>query len=287
MYTTGEDDCSLLPTSIVHQTGRGLLGHGAYSDVLEVTYKEKVYAAKKYRILNFNINDAFSREHEILTRIRHPNIVPYYGICKLASDKSTVIVMERMDTDLATYLKDDRITLPIQLKLLYDVANGLHHLHSQMPAIIHRDLTAANVLLTTDRVAKICDFGNSRIVDIHGTPELLTTNPGTQDYMPPEAVKKTYNDRLDVFSYGHLAIHIIIKRRPYPIETPTYEEDGILIPRTEVQRRKEYLDEVSHILGSDEHPLYHIMVKCLQNRPLLRPSCKEIIANKIFEGFRV
>ncbi|CAI8019243.1 Receptor-type tyrosine-protein phosphatase alpha [Geodia barretti] len=83
---------------------------------------------------------------------------------------------------------------------------GLQHLHQQKPAIIHRDLTANNVLLKNG-VAKIGDFGNSRIVDLK-TSEPLTTRPGTIDYMPPEAMEGgLYNEKLDIFSYSHLVIH--------------------------------------------------------------------------------
>ena len=256
-----------------------MLGQGAYGDVLEVEYKGKCYAAKKYRLTGANGNlGAFSREHEILARIRHPNIVPYYGICKLASDKSTVIVMEKMDKNLTTYLRVE-VTLDEKHRILHDIAKGLHHLHSQKPAIIHRDLTAGNVLLASNGVAKISDFGNSRMVDLYATPELLTSSPGTLDYMPPEAMEGgEYDDRLDIFSYGHLAIHIIIRARPHPLLRATYTVAKKLIPRTEVERRQRYLDQVkSNLENKDEHPLYGLIVRCLQDEPDLRPSCRDIL----------
>ena len=261
-----------------------LLGQGAYSDVLEVTYRRKYYAAKKYRMLHDNhVLQSLCREHEILARIRHPNIVSYYNICRLESDGSTVIVMERADISLTAYLQKG-ITLPVKLRILYDIAKGLYHLHIQNPAIIHRDLTASNVLLNSNGDAKISDFGNSRIIDLHGTPELLTTNPGTLDYMPPEAESYVYNDKLDVFSYGHLAIHIIA-RRPHPLLSSTYRVERKLTARTEVERRHEYLDEVSTALDRGKHhPLYLTIVKCLDNEPDDRPSCKEIISNGIKSG---
>ena len=70
-----------------------MLGHGAYGDVLEVQYKDKVFAAKKYRFSAFDITSvkALTQEHEILTRIcHHPNVVPYYCIGQLP-DKSLVL----------------------------------------------------------------------------------------------------------------------------------------------------------------------------------------------------
>ena len=284
IFFTGKERFLCLPNSTLNQTGV-TLGQGAYGDVVEVEYKGKCYAAKKYRMSEaVNNLGAFSREHEILARIRHPNIVPYYGICKLASDKSTVIVMERMDKNLNIFLRDE-LKFDEKCQILHDIAKGLHHLHSQDPAIIHRDLTAGNVLLNRNGDAKISDFGNSRIVDLHGTPELLTTTPGTPDYMPPEAESEAYNDKLDVFSYGHLAIHIIIARRPSKLLSSTYSVNGILAARNEVQRRHKYLKEASKALDrGEQHPLYLTIVKCLHNEPHDRPSCKDIISNGITSG---
>ena len=127
--------------------------------------------------------------------------MPYFGICQLDVDGSSVIVMEKMDMNLATYIEDrDNVNLPLvrKFQVLSHIVQGLNHLHCQRPAIIHRDLTATNVLLDSRGVAKIGDFGNSRMVDFNVTPEIMTSNPRTLDYMPPEAMEGgVYNQKLD------------------------------------------------------------------------------------------
>ena len=278
-------DVAYLPNVLVHPTGH-VLGQGAYGYVLEVEYKGMVYAAKKYRIaaLGNAALGAFSREHDILSRIRHPNIVSYYGISKLALDRSTVLVMERMEKNLGVFLKEGpNVTLERKIQILNDVAKGLHHLHSQTPAIIHRDLTASNVLLDSNGTAKISDFGNSRIYDLQATPELLTSNPGILDYMPPEALAgEEYNEKIDVFSFGHLSIYVILQRRPHPLLASC--KAGELIARTEVGRRQRYLNEVMSTLEcGDEHPLYKLIIKCLQLKPNQRPSCADILEHSPFD----
>ena len=94
--------------------------------------------------------------------------------------------------------------------MLEDVARGLLYLHTHDRQIIHRDLTAKNVLLTSSLVAKITDLGNSRIVNLQPgqLARTLSRLPGTQDYMPPEAftAASRYGPSLDVFSFGHLAL---------------------------------------------------------------------------------
>ena len=259
--------------------------------MVEVEYRGKIYAAKKYRHADVkDLIGVFGREHEILARIRHHNIVPYYGVCKLATDNTTVIVMRRMQMNLSMFLEDKKnvnTTLPRKFQLLFDIARGLNHFHTENPAIIHRDLTATNVLLDSNGVAKIGDFGNSRMVDLRTTPEILTSNPGTIDYMPPEALEGgKYSNKLDVFSFGHLSIYVVIQHRPHPILRPTYREHGSLKARSDVERRKLFLDEVKTKLdGGEQHELYSIIVSCLQDEPHTRPSCVDILDSSIFTAF--
>lgn len=71
------------------------------------------------------------------------------------------------------------------------------------------------------------------------TPELLTSNPGTLDYMPPEALKgNEYDDKLDVFSFGHLSVYAVIKCQPHPILRPVHREGGQIMAQSEVERRQ-------------------------------------------------
>ena len=255
---------------------------------MEVSYRGKVYAAKVFHHVKLSeLLDVFSREQVILSRIRHPNIVPYYGICKIPPRYITAIIMERMKMNLSTFVEDPKNTnmsLKMKFKLLCDIARGLHHLHKQNPAIIHGDLTATNVLLDLNNVAKIGDFGSSHIVYFNATPKLLTSNPGTLDYMPPEALEGgEYTDKLEVFSFGHLSIFVLIQHRPHPLLRPTYREEGKLIPRTEVDRRSLYLEEVKTKLeGGDKHSFYPILLSCLQDEPHARPSCADILASNLF-----
>ena len=86
------------------------------------------------------------------------------------------------------------------------------YLHSHKPnPVIHRDLSAKNVLLNASLEAKISDLGNSRMVRLQPRQlaRTLTKVPGTMDYMPPEALedKAVYGCSLDVFSFGHLSLY--------------------------------------------------------------------------------
>ena len=73
----------------------------------------------------------------------------------------------------------------INYSILQDVALGLRYLHDRHDPIIHRDLSANNVLLTADMRAKISDLGVAKILEEHPTRMFtMTKTPGTQCYMP-------------------------------------------------------------------------------------------------------
>ena len=253
------------------------MGFGSYGDVEEVEYKGKKYAAKKYRYGNVGMLKPFGREVEILMEIKHRNIVSYFGLCSLGRGGPPVLVMEKLDTNLNAFLEQKSIPLSRKFSLLHDIACGLTHLHTHKPAIIHRDLTATNVLLDSKGVAKIADFGNSRMVDLKATPDLMTSNPGTLDYMPPEALEgNLYTEKIDVFSYGHLAIHTIIQHRPHPLLRPVSTKAGKKIARSEIERREKYMNEAMQLLKKD-HPFLHVIKWCLQDDPNDRPCISDFV----------
>ena len=153
-----------------------------------------------------------------MTEMRHPHVVQFLGLCYLQGSELPALVMEKLDSSLDDLLETSP-DLPLALKqsLLADVARGLFYLHTRNPPVVHRDLSARNVLLTSSLVAKISDLGNARIVDLHPgqLARTLTRVPGTHGYMPPESFDQhsRYGPRLDIFSFGHLALFTLTQVR--------------------------------------------------------------------------
>ena len=148
---------------------------------------------------------------QVMAKMRHPHIVQFLGLCFLEGSALPVLVMERLDSSLNGLLDDaPGLPLPLKRSLLADVARGLLYLHTRNPPVVHRDLSAQNVLLTSSMVAKISDLGNARFVNLQPgqLARTLTHLPGTMVYMPPEAFDQCsrYGPRLDIFSFGHLAL---------------------------------------------------------------------------------
>ena len=150
--------------------------------------------------------------------IRHPHIVQFLGLCYLEGSALPVLMMERLDRSLDELLESSPgLPLPLKQSLLTDVAQGLLYLHTHNPPVVHRDLSARNVLLTSSLVAKISDLGNARIVNLQPgqLAKTLTRVPGAQLYMPPESFdqRSRYGPRLDIFSFGHLALFTLTQVR--------------------------------------------------------------------------
>ena len=148
-----------------------------------------------------------------MSDLRHPNITQFLGVCFLPNCQLPVLVMERLTGSLDDLLETiPNIPMALKRSMLENVARGLLYLHKHNPRVIHRDLTAKNVLLTESFVAKITDFGNSRIVNLQSShlARTLSRLPGTLVYMPPEALQASshYGPSLDVFSFGHLALFV-------------------------------------------------------------------------------
>ena len=149
-----------------------------------------------------------------MSQLRHPNITLFIGVCFLPDCQLPVLVMEKLDSSLDDLLGAvPNIPLPLKQSMLEDIVRGLLYLHQHNPQIVHRDLTAKNVLLTSYFVAKITDFGNSRIVNLEPgqLAQTMSRLPGTMVYMPPEALSAStrYGPSLDIFSFGHLALYTL------------------------------------------------------------------------------
>ena len=262
------------------------MGSGTYGTVIELKSAGEIVAGKLFKTsstVDHRVVNKLCEELNLMALVHHPNIVQFKGVCFLKNQTMPVLLMECLMCSLHTYLLDpirSNLAYESKVSILHDVASGLVYLHSRIPAIIHRDLTAKNVLLDSELRAKIADFGNARIMDLdpETTPETFTSLPGTRDYMPPEAEggSTKYDPSLDVFSFGHLMLFTIIQSPVHPLLPSTYTDDEGLHARSEVKRREQYLDKAEQILG-EEHSLVVLIKQCLHNYPARRPQAAELV----------
>jgi len=149
----------------------------------------------------------FEHEASLLSSLRFPHIVTFWGVC--LSDTNKFMVMEYLhggSLDGLIYdckAKRKRLGLAQKLHILSDIASGMSYLHEDRESpIMHRDLKPGNILLTSDLTAKVTDFGLSKLTDSsHNSSR--TSQIGTLLYMAPEILLGEYYDETcDVFSYS-------------------------------------------------------------------------------------
>ena len=276
-----------------------ILGIGSYGKVCRAKCDDLVCAAKLIHETLFDPTAEqliapqreyrlpmrrFEQECEFLSTIRHPNIVQYLGIYRDPDTGLPALLMELMDDSLTHFLESSPWPVPyhIQVNLCYDVTLALSFLHSN--GIVHRDLSSNNVLLRDNVLAKVTDFGMARLADQNSQAIQLTFTmcPGTDVYMPPEAIqdKPEYSDKIDCFSFGVITLQILTREFPKPgdrrkrieIDHPGLPKDTLIEARiSEVERRQNHIEKIE-----PKHTLLPIALDCLKDRDVERPSAQQL-----------
>ena len=223
--------------------------------------------------------ERFQQECAFLESIRHPNIVQYLGMTRDPESRLPVLLMELLDGSLTKMLERSQQSLAYyaQVDICYDIALAVAYLHSN--DIIHRDLSSNNVLMIAERRAKVTDFGMSKLAGAAPNMTPLTMCPGTQAYMPPEALREPprYTKKLDCFSEGVIMIQVCTRQWPEPgprtqiIQDSRYPMGVVEVPVSETERRKNHIDLIDL-----NHTLLSIVIDCLQFQEMDRPSSEEL-----------
>ncbi|CAM0943233.1 unnamed protein product [Alopecurus aequalis] len=189
-----------------------IIGKGGFGEVYKGVLEDGSRVAVK-KILN-NVEGNFAKELEVHSKINHKNVVRLIGYC--IGENALMIVTEYMSKgNLSEVLHNDcGPVLDIRLKIAVECSEALYYMHSQMrPRVIHSDIKPANILLDDNFIAKISDFGISRLVNTDST--CFTAHVmGSIGYMDPLF---TQNGRLtsksDVYSFGIILLELITKKK--------------------------------------------------------------------------
>ena len=279
------------------------LGRGSYGSVFTVKYNGNVCAAKKIHSILIDedvapadkqaIKNDFIQECLCCSTISHPNIVQFLGVYYDRSGDSIlpIMVMELMHTSLRIFIEKNKsfISFGRKATILHDVSRGLSFLHNRKPAILHRDLSPNNVMLTSQLVAKIGDLGVAKVVradswQTRNKLKLTKAVPGTQDFMPPEVmeVDSLYGTPIDVFSVGGIGLYVFSEEWPTPSAFKQKDPNSKkMVMLTEAERRQQYLDKMTGKAAG----LRKMVERCLDDDPDKRPTIQEV--STIMEPLRV
>ncbi|KAI3676348.1 hypothetical protein L1987_85954 [Smallanthus sonchifolius] len=270
-----------------------ILGRGGYGTVYKgILPNGTIAAIKKSRVMDESQIEQFINEVVILTRINHRNVVKLLGCCLETEvpllvyecvSNGTLFHQIHASDDIAWLSWDSR------LRIAVESAGALAYLHSAASKpIIHRDVKSANILLDENLVAKISDFGASRLIALDQT-QVNTMVQGTIGYLDPEYFHTSLlTDKSDVYSFGVVLLELLTSKKPLSMDRSQVERNlashflaslrtntlfQILDPRVV---REGSLDQLQAIAS--------LVKRCLNMNGYDRPTMKEVAIE--LEGLR-
>ncbi len=210
------------------------LGQGASGAVYKCDFLGR-RAAAKVLIRNITNRKAVENEINLLSRVRHPNVVRFIGYTY--KETRNVIVTELMSKDLRTYLDEKKeasgerqppLSLLLAINIMLQIADGMNHLHES--GVVHRDLKSNNVLvsvvddqdgspLSSSLVqVKLTDFGVSKL-NPHDS-RCSTWMVGTTKWRAPEVFedeenREKYTNSADVYSFAITFSEVLTGEMPF------------------------------------------------------------------------
>ncbi|WOL07387.1 cold-responsive protein kinase 1-like isoform X1 [Canna indica] len=262
------------------------LGQGGFGAVYKGTLRNgtllaaKVLSAESVQGLN-----QFLTEIDVIANVRHPNLIKLIGCCLDGSKK--ILVYEYLKNNSLDHalrgLKNGTVKFNWDMRssICLGTARGLKFLHEDIePPIVHRDIKASNILLDSNFMPKIGDFGLAKLFPDNIT-HISTRVAGTLGYLAPEyAMQGQLTKKADIYSFGVVVLEIVSGKRASQMHW--LETDKFLIEWAwqlyEEDRLRDLVDPTLR-----EYPekvvLRYIKVAlfCTQETAARRPSMTQVV----------
>ncbi|XP_059638702.1 probable leucine-rich repeat receptor-like protein kinase At1g35710 [Cornus florida] len=257
---------------------RNCVGTGGHGSVYKAQLPSgEVVALKKLHRLEAEepaFDRSFKNEVQMLTKIRHRNIIKLYGFC--LHNRCMFLIyeyMERGNLFCALRYDDEAVELnwTTRVNIIKGIAHALSYMHYDCnPPIVHRDISSSNILLDSESEAFVSDFGTARWLYPNSSNQ--TVLAGTFGYIAPElAYTMEVNEKCDVYSFGVVALETLMGRHPGELLQSLASESTQNIMLNDVLDAR--LPALEHgIIAQDVVLAASLTFSCLRSEPKSRPT---------------
>ncbi|CAL5372854.1 unnamed protein product [Camellia sinensis] len=268
-----------------------MIGEGGFGKVYRGTLRsgEKV-AVKRSQPGHGQGLPEFQTEIKVLSKIRHRHLVSLIGYCDEESEMILVYEFMQKGTlrshlynsneDLDKTSSESKLSWNRRLEICIGTAKGLHYLHRDR-GIIHRDVKSTNILLDDDYVAKVADFGLSRLEALDQT-HVSTEVKGSYGYLDPEYFKFfQLTQKSDVYSFGVVLLEVLCARPAINKKLP-WEQVNLAAWGLSCQKKGLLWKIVDPLIAGNISPnslrtFGEIVDKCLKEYGVERPSMADVL----------